>query len=171
MSYYLEDPEEDEAAQEVQELDRALTIAPPGLHEFSPRPAFGSDPSQIGWPTSLVMDLAMGVDTPKDICHTYGISRDEWEALRVNPAFVGDLRRAMDQMKAEGGSFKARSQMQAGELLKRSWQLIHDPQVPAAVQADLIKSTIKWSGLDASKDQGQAKGGMSNAFQIQINLG
>lgn len=171
MSYYLEDPEEDEAAQSARDHDRSLTISPPGLHEFSPRPTFGSDPSQIGWPTSLVMDLAMGVDTPKEICRTYGISREDWDSLRVNPGFVGDLRRAMDQIKAEGGSFKARSQLQAGELLKRSWQLIHDPAVPAAVQADLIKSTIKWSGLDASKDQGQAKGGPSLGFAIQINLG
>ena len=47
--------------------------------------------------------------------------------------------------------------------------LIHDPGVSAAVKADLIKSTVKWAGLEPKGDiqTDNSAGGV----RITINLG
>jgi len=47
--------------------------------------------------------------------------------------------------------------------------LIHDPAVSPAVKADLIKSTVKWAGLEPKGDvQAEGAGG---GVKITINLG
>jgi hypothetical protein len=47
--------------------------------------------------------------------------------------------------------------------------LIHDPGVSAAVKADLIKSTVKWAGLEPKNDV--ATEGTGGGVRITINLG
>jgi hypothetical protein len=54
-------------------------------------------------------------------------------------------------------------------LLKTSWVLIHSPDVSAAVKADLIKSTVKWAGLEPKNDISAENG--SGGVRITINLG
>ena len=54
-------------------------------------------------------------------------------------------------------------------ILTTSWTLIHSPDVSAAVKADLIKSTVKWGGLEPKNDV-LAEGG-SGGVKITINLG
>jgi hypothetical protein len=49
-----------------------------------------------------------------------------------------------------------------------SWTLIHSPDVSAAVKADLIKSTVKWGGLEPTKEAGAE--GSTGGVTIQINL-
>ena len=62
---------------------------------------------------------------------------------------------------------KARAQ--AEELLTTSWLLIHNEDVSPSVKADLIKSTVKWAGLEVkgTEDNGAGNAGVS----ITINLG
>ena len=66
-------------------------------------------------------------------------------------------------------TFKVKARAQAEELLTTSWTLIHSPDVSAAVKADLIKSTVKWGGLEPKNDV-LAEGG-SGGVKITINLG
>jgi hypothetical protein len=47
--------------------------------------------------------------------------------------------------------------------------LIHDPAVSPAVKADLIKSTVKWAGLEPKNDVAVDGGG--GGVKITINLG
>ena len=54
-------------------------------------------------------------------------------------------------------------------MLTTSWTLIHNPDVSAAVKADLIKSTVKWAGLETKADDGDA--GAGGGVKITINLG
>jgi hypothetical protein len=35
-----------------------------------------NDPAAIGWPVTLPLELAMGEQTPKEICQSYDISRN-----------------------------------------------------------------------------------------------
>jgi hypothetical protein len=64
-------------------------------------------------------------------------------------------------------SFKLKARLQAEELLKTSWRLIHEPTTGAAVRADLIKATMRWAGYE----QKEAAGTASSNLNIQINLG
>lgn len=128
------------------------------------------DPSEIGWPPTLPVEIALKTASLKEIQVAYGYTDEEWFALKDDPAFLADLAAAVEMVKVDGMSFKLKAKLQAEELLKTSWRLIHAPidEVPSTVRADLIKATMRWAGYD-NKDNGG--GNTANAFQININLG
>jgi hypothetical protein len=129
----------------------------------------GRDPAELGWPPTLPIEIALKTAPLQDIREAYGYTPEEWMALKDNPQFLADLTAAISMVKEEGMSFKLKARLQAEELLKTSWRLIHAPQdeVPSSVKADLIKATARWAGYDA-KDSGG--GGSANQLNIQINL-
>lgn len=130
------------------------------------------DPAELGYPPTLPIEVALKTASIADICKAYGLSREQWEALRCDPLFIADLARVVEALKKDGMRFKLKAALQAEELLKESWRLIHarSDEVPPSVKADLIKFTVRAAGLDGSKDQAAAAGA-SNSLQIQINLG
>jgi hypothetical protein len=128
------------------------------------------DPASIGWPPTLPIEIALKTAPLNDIRDAYGYSNEEWMRLRDDPAFLADLAAAVQMVKKEGMSFKLKAKLQAEELLKTSWRLIHAPQeeVPSSVKADLLKATMRWAGYDVKEAAVMAGG---NALNIQINLG
>ena len=132
---------------------------------------FAIDPAQLGWPPALPLEIALREHTPTQVCQAYGLDRDDWDRLRYDPLFVAELKRCVTELQKDGMRFRIKARLQSEELLKKSWEMIHDSydKVPAAVKADLIKHTIKAAGLDASKEQAQGAG--LNPLNIQINLG
>lgn len=129
----------------------------------------GRDPAELGWPPTLPIEIALKTAPLDDIRQEYGYSMPEWMALRDNVQFLAELAAAVSMVKEEGMSFKLKARLQAEELLKTSWRLIHAPQdeVPSSVKADLIKATARWAGYDAKDNAG---GGSANNLNIQINL-
>lgn len=126
------------------------------------------DPAAIGFPPMLPIELAMHVDTPQNICMAYNIDFAEFAELTQNPLFQKAYNDAIDELKKDGVSFRMKAKMQAEKLLEKSWRLIHDDATPTTVQADLIKSTVRWAGYDFKSGEGV---GIGNTFAIQINLG
>jgi hypothetical protein len=129
----------------------------------------GRDPASIGWPPTLPVEIALKTAPMDAIRQEYGYSPSEWMALKDNADFLSDLAAAVRMVKQEGMSFKLKARLQAEELLKTSWRLIHAPadEVPSSVKADLIKATARWAGYD-NRDQGPGAG--QPTFAIQINL-
>lgn len=133
------------------------------------------DPATLGFPPTLPVELALHEQPVKEICESYGITRDEWLVLRESPLLIQAVQDAVDMLKIEGMSFKLKARLQAEELLKSSWKLIHDATtgvgaVPAAVKADLIKFTIRAAGLDASGVRGDGSSPTGGVTALQINL-
>lgn len=128
------------------------------------------DPAAIGWPPTLPIEIALKTAPMGEIREAYGYTPEEWMRLKDNPDFLADLSAAVLMVKKEGMSFKLKAKLQAEELLKTSWRLIHAPsaEVPSSVKADLLKATMRWAGYDV-KEAAVAQGG--NALNIQINLG
>ena len=134
------------------------------------------DPTDLGFPPSLPLELAARTGTIRDLCESYGITRPEWEALRTNELFQMACAEALKIVQAEGGSFKAKARTMAEMFLSRLWTLANGDlkDVPANVQADIMKFVVRVAGLDASVEQKAAAAGKataSNALQININLG
>ena len=125
------------------------------------------DPSKLGFPANLPVELAMKLDTPKNICKAFNLSLDEFKALVRNPVFVKAYDDAVEMLKIEGMSFKLKARMQAETLLGTSYGMAMNPVTSDAVRADLIKSTVRWAGYDAKAAEANA----GPAFNIQINLG
>jgi hypothetical protein len=133
-------------------------------------PTMSKDPSKIGlYPPTLPIEVALQETSLADIKAEYQFTDEEWAALPHNPNFISDLKAAKEMLKKEGMSFKVKARLQADELLKRSWVLIHSSTdvVPPSVQADLIKATMRWAGYDNKET---AVGAVNNGFNIQINL-
>ena len=129
-----------------------------------------ADPAQLAWPASLPIEIALKTSPLEVLREEYGYTVAEWEALPHNPVFIQDLAQALETVRQEGMSFRLKARLQAEELLKSSWRLIHSSSdvVPPNVKADLIKATMRWAGYD-NKDTAAA--GANNALSIQINLG
>jgi hypothetical protein len=127
------------------------------------------DPSSLSYPPTLPVEIALRVGTVKEICEGYGLAKPDWDRLKADPVFVDHLARVVDSLKKEGMSFKLKAQLQAEELLKKSWSMIFAPmdEVPANVKADLLKSTVRWAGLEPEKG---ASTQVTVPLQINLNL-
>lgn len=128
------------------------------------------DPSELLYPATLPIEVALRETPLPELKVEYGLTDEEWSALPSNPSFIADVRAASEMLKKEGASFRVKARLQADELLKRSWRLIHSStdEVPPSVQADLIKATMRWAGYDVKE---AAAAGAGNGLNIQINLG
>lgn len=133
-------------------------------------PIAPSDPARLGYPPTFPFEIALRTSSTRAICEAYNIDEDEWELIRHDPAFLGDLERAVKLVAEEGMSFKIKAKLQAEELLKTSWRTIHDPGTPPNVRADLIKATMRWAEYDTPPARDNLVGGGRGAFAINIQF-
>jgi hypothetical protein len=131
-------------------------------------PVRPTDPSMIGYPPTLLVELALRSNPLNEILDGYNIGEVEWDIIRQDPAFIQDLARTCDSLKEEGTGFKMKAKLQAEALLKTSWDLIHNAGTPPSVKADLIKSTVKWSGYEPKPSEQAGVAG--SGFSININF-
>lgn len=132
-----------------------------------------SDPSEIGFPVNLPLEIAMGDAPVKTLCLAYGLSKSDWMILRDNPQFIKALEEAYVMLQQEGAMFRVKIKAQAEGVLARNWAIIHgdNDKIPASVQAEQIRFTIRAAGLDASVEQkAKAQGSNQNTNALQINL-
>lgn len=128
-----------------------------------------TDPARLGYPPTLPVEIAMRTSGTRAVCESYGITEEEWELIRHDPTFLSDLQRAADMLKEEGMSFRVKAKLQSEELLKTSWRMIHNPNTPPSVAADLIKSTARWAQYDVPPSQAVAPPGSGFSISIHFN--
>lgn len=126
------------------------------------------------WTDRLAFDIALclegsgeSLDEVKD---RHGIDADQLLVFNRDPVFLKRVQVYRDEVREKGVTFKLKARAQAEELLTTSYMLIHDPSVSPAVKADLIKSTVKWAGLEPRNTDDTA-GGAGGGVRITINLG
>lgn len=130
-----------------------------------PRREGVDDPSLIGFPPTLPIELALAETPRNELLTAYGIGPVEWDVLRENPVFQKAVADAVEMMQREGMSFRAKARMQAEALLETSWAIIHAKDTPSPVKADLIKSTWKVAGVEPKETLAAIA-----PLQIVINL-
>lgn len=79
--------------------------------------------------------------------------------------YVGYVR----ELKETGESFKLKARVQAEELLKTQWAIIHDKDAPASVRMEGIKNVVEWADLKPKKNDGEKA--QPPAITINIDLG
>lgn len=124
------------------------------------------------WSDRLCFDIALrlegsGEDLP-EILQRHNVTTLELSDFSKDPVFDKKVKHYRDEIREKGITFRLKARAQAEELLTTSWSLIHHPDVSAAVKADLIKSTVKWAGLET---KGDAAEGNAGGVSITINLG
>lgn len=125
------------------------------------------------WSDKLAFDIALRLegsgDELNDLLDKHHITTADLLALNSDSVFLKQVANYRDEIHDRGLTFRLKARAQAEELLLTSWQLIHAPEVSPTVKADLIKSTVKWAGLEP-KDGAQT-GDAGGGVKITINLG
>jgi hypothetical protein len=130
------------------------------------------DPAGLSYPPTFPLEIALRTSSVKSLCEDYSISSEQWARLIHDDVFRAEVDRYLTLLQKEGMSFKLKALLQSDELLKTSWQLIHDEtgDVPPSVKAQLIVHTHKVAGLIPSNAEGGG-GGVVVPLQINIDLG
>ena len=125
------------------------------------------------WSDRLAFDVALALEgsgeTLDEIKQRHRITSSDLLVFNKDPVFLKKVEHYRDEVREKGLTFKLKARAQAEELLTTSWGLIHSPEVSPAVKADLIKSTVKWAGLEVRADEGT--GGATGGVKININFG
>lgn len=141
-------------------------ILPPAVSTPPTRELNPVDPAYIEpWPRTLPIEIALQTGPIDKLVEAYKISPDEWAVLSANPDFQAEVEAQREALKTEGMSFKMKARLQAEEMLRTSWQMVHNPDTPAPQRVDLIKTTFRVAGYD--NKEGTAIG---NAVGLSINL-
>jgi hypothetical protein len=124
------------------------------------------------WNERLAFDVALTLEgsgeSLTEIMARHNINANDILVFNNDPIFLRKVEHYRNEIRDKGMTFKLKARAQAEELLTTSWMLIHDSAVSPAVKADLIKSTVKWAGLEP-KDVGPSDN--SGGVKITINLG
>lgn len=125
------------------------------------------------WSDRLAFDMALLLEgsgeTIKEIVQRHRLGPTDLVDFSKDPVFLKKVEHYRGEVREKGLTFRMKARAQAEELLVTSWTLIHSPDVSAAVKADLIKSTVKWGGLEPKNDAEATAGG--GGVKITINLG
>ena len=125
------------------------------------------------WSDRLAFDIALMLEgsgeSLDEVIERHKIKAEDIITYNKDQVFLKKVESYRNEIRDKGMTFKVKARAQAEELLTTSWTLIHSPDVSAAVKADLIKSTVKWGGLEPKNDV-IAEGG-SGGVKITINLG
>ena len=125
------------------------------------------------WNDRLAFDVALTLEgsgeTLQEVITRHNISANDILTFNADPVFLKKVEGYRTEVREKGLTFKLKARAQAEELLTTSWLLIHDAAVSPAVKADLIKSTVKWAGLEPKNDMSVDNG--TGGVKITINLG
>jgi len=126
------------------------------------------------WSDRLAFDIALTLEgsgeTLTEVTVRHNITTQDILGYNQDPVFLKRVESYRDEIREKGLTFRLKARAQSEELLTTSWLLIHDPSVSAAVKADLIKSTVKWAGLEP-KNTDNDGGNNAGGVKITINLG
>ena len=125
------------------------------------------------WSDRLAFDIALtwegSGETLQEVMTRHNITANDILTFNADPIFLKKVEHYREEVREKGLTFKLKARAQAEELLTTSWMLIHDQAVSPAVKADLIKSTVKWGGLEPKNVETDV--GANGGVRITINLG
>lgn len=121
---------------------------------------------------SLALEVArnqVGMRLPvAELLAQLGVDEETFLQLAQNPLFKKQVNVYKKELEDNGVSFQLKAKIQAEEMLKRGWQIVHDSDTPPAVAVKQIENTVRWAGLDNKSTQDVQSAG--SGFSITINI-
>lgn len=131
-----------------------------------------TNPGTPLWTSRFAFEMALKLEGSgediADILSRHSLKASDLLLIKRDSTFIRAVREYRDEIRQKGLTFRLKARAQAEELLTTSWLLIHNSDVSPAVKADLIKSVVKWAGLDTTPAGENTSG---QGVSITINLG
>jgi len=126
------------------------------------------DPSKTApYPRGLALDLALQTASLPVILESYNLTPADAKRIFVNPAFRLEYDEMVASTRQEGFSFRRKAAAQAEAYLEVLWGMANSPLTPAAVRADIVKSTVKWGALESAPTAQAAGADMFSAEALR----
>lgn len=122
---------------------------------------------------SIALDIArnqVGMRLPiSELLTRIGISEQKFKELSQSQLFKNQVNGFVKELEENGVSFQLKARIQAEEMLKTQWRLVHDPDTPPTVTVKAIENTVRWAGLEP-KNNTQIDAVQGPGFSITINF-
>lgn len=122
---------------------------------------------------SLALDIArneVGMKLPiEELLQQLGVDPDTFLYIAKDPVFKRQTAQFKKELEENGVSFQLKARIQAEELLKTNWRLVHNPDTPAAVAVKAIENTVRWAGLEP-KNNPTPTNAPGTGFSIVFNI-
>lgn len=138
------------------------------LPKSSFAPINPENPGDASFPHKLPIELAMGLNPVKDICASYGLTRDDLVAIYDIPQFRALLEWAKEIKLEPNGIFRLQLVMMSDDIAKTIWMAMTDAEGGMAQRLRAAELAAKLGGLEAPKQQPAA--GDNEKFTIVINM-
>ncbi len=126
-------------------------------------------PTASAFSPALAFDLALGIDTPRDVAQRHGLTETELTEIQQHEQFKKLLATFEEQLAEHGVSFRTKAALHAEVMLDTvMWNLMKDPMTPSATKLDIFKTLAKLAGYEPKQ---VVDPGTGNSFKLVINLG
>ena len=130
------------------------------------------------WSDKLALDLALVIEDKaldktkmiEQVVEENNITLDDLASYMNDPSFGASMEAWREDIRENGMTFKMKCQAQAEAMLPVAWSMVNDPKTGASVRADIIKSVVRWAGLDFNPKAADINTGGGQP-SIIINMG
>lgn len=127
-------------------------------------PAF---PTELGFPPGLPVELALGLNPPRDVCAGYGVTREDFEALAANPIFRAQYGHYVEMRTEPDGMFRLQATLMSTKALDEQYKMMIDKEAPWAIRLKASENIIQYANLLPKKAEDQ----LGEKFSINIDFG
>lgn len=123
---------------------------------------------------NIATELAAGLADAEGIKVRYGITDEEWEQLRQNPAFRNMCREALAKWAGDmnaGKRITVKSEVALEDSIQVLYEIAHDAEAPPMARIASVTEMAKLAGRNAKEGQGGGSAGPGFAINIEINTG
>jgi hypothetical protein len=120
----------------------------------------------VAYPSSMVDEIAQGVEEPADIAYRYGYLRSEYDRLAKNKMFIADVATKRAEYERGGQKLKLKAKLMAEHLLDNLF--IDSMGGTIGQKQESMKILMKLADLEPKQSQVQQSAGAG--FSISINI-
>lgn len=117
---------------------------------------------------NIIVELAMGVESPLSVLARYGYDADKAGTLLSNELVQRQVEAKRAELKSQGIVFKTKALMAAEDILEDVYTEAKMSDTPLPQKLDALKFFAKAAGVDQVQ---QTSAGAGGGFNITINLG
>lgn len=147
-------------------MSNVTSLPKPASRSFAP--INPDNPGEASFPHKLPIELAMGLNSTKEICDAYGLTRDDLIAIYDIPQFRALLDWAKETKMEPNGIFRLQMVMMSDDIATTIYLAMTDKEGGIGMRLRAAELAAKLGGLEAPKQQPAA--GDSEKFAINIQF-